>query len=67
MICIKDGGCNYEVTCYGSDEVKIMMSENIWCYLTKHADALKEGRKIVQRTIKLCMEDSDGLPDDLSN
>ena len=60
-------GCNYEVTCYCSDEVKIVTSENIWRYATKHVDALNDGRKNFQRAIKLCMKDSDGLPIDLSN
>ena len=67
VIRIKDGGCNSQVTYYGSDEVKIVTSEIIWRYLTKHADALKDGLKNVQRAIKLCMEDSDGLPNDLSD
>lgn len=66
VITVRDGRFNYEVCCYGTDESKIVTSDNIWRYSIKYSEAVKDGRKNVQRAIKLCIEDSDGLPDDLS-
>lgn len=66
VIPVKDDGSNYEVCCYGTDEIKIVTSENIWAYAEKYEEALRDGRKNVQRAIRLCTEDSEGLAGDLS-
>jgi hypothetical protein len=48
VIPVKDYGSNYEVCCYGTDEIKIVTSENIRAYVEKYEETLRDGRKNVQ-------------------
>jgi hypothetical protein len=45
---VKDDRSNYEVCCYGTDEIKIVTSENIRAYVEKYEEALRDGRKNFQ-------------------
>ena len=53
MIFVKDDKINYEVCCYGAEEIIIVTSDNIWPLNMKRVEALTGGKKNVQRAINL--------------
>jgi len=59
---VKDGNYNYEVHCYGTVKLR-SWNQEIWPHKHKHADALKDRRKNVQKAEKLDAGDTDRFPD----